>query len=104
MILIIYIGISASTNKWYNLVVTHTQGSPFTFYINGVSVHTTANDSHDFDNWSIRYDKDQKLHSQQQMKLNKVKQTFHTSIFRSKKIIDYMVQELGIVCVPVTNG
>ena len=48
-------GFTASTNKWYNLVVTHTQGSPLTFYINGVSVHTTANDSttHDFDNWSI---------------------------------------------------
>tara|TARA_R100000030_G_scaffold2887_1_gene2237 strand:- start:43 stop:774 length:732 start_codon:yes stop_codon:yes gene_type:complete len=48
-------GFTASTNKWYNLVVTHTQGSPFTFYIDGVSVHTTANDStsHTFDNWSF---------------------------------------------------
>ena len=43
------------TSKWYNIVVTHTQGSPLTFYINGVSVHTTANDSttHTFDNWSF---------------------------------------------------
>ena len=49
-------GFTASTNKWYNLVVTHTQGSSFTFYINGVSTYDTgSNDSttHDFDNWSF---------------------------------------------------
>ena len=47
---------TASTNTWYNIVVTHLHASPISFYVNGVHKHTTSTNhanAPDVTNWSI---------------------------------------------------
>tara|TARA_B100000427_G_C15344829_1_gene522830 strand:- start:421 stop:795 length:375 start_codon:yes stop_codon:yes gene_type:complete len=47
---------TASTNTWYNIVVTHTHASPISFYVNGVHKHTTStsySNNPAVTNWSI---------------------------------------------------
>mgnify|MGYP001203204086 CR=1 FL=1 len=47
---------TASTNNWYNIVVTHTHEGPITFYINGKHEYTSTSDysnAPDVTNWSI---------------------------------------------------
>ena len=38
-------GVNINANQWYGLHLTHTDGGPFRFYVNGILVYTSTNNS-----------------------------------------------------------
>ena len=41
----VFTGYTILPNRWYNIAMTHTQGSPIYIYVNGILIYTTSNDT-----------------------------------------------------------